>query len=200
MNFWDQRYQTQEYIYGTAPNGFLVDMVHMLPSGRVLCLGAGEGRNAVYLAQQGYEVTAVDGSTVGLQKAQQLARQHQVSITTVVADLSTFVIEPGYWQGMVSIFCHLPSAIRRPLYQRVQQGLAPGGVFINESFTPDQLGRGTGGPSNLDMLVSLAQLQEELAGLRLEIGRETLRDISEGNHHNGNAAVVQVVARRQTHE
>jgi SAM-dependent methyltransferase len=191
---WNERYSEPGYAYGTEPNGFLVSVADRIPRGNVLCLAEGEGRNAVYLAGLGYEVTAVDTSTVGLKKAEALARDRGVTIDAVLADLEDFPIEPGVWQGIVSIFCHLPPVIRAALHERCLRGLAPGGVFILEGFTPRQLELGTCGPKSRELLMELEIIRQELPGLRLEIGREIEREVVEGQYHRGIAAVLQVLA------
>ena len=191
---WDERYSEPGYAYGTEPNTFLASVADRIPKGRVLCLAEGEGRNAVFLAALGHEVTAVDASRVGLAKAQALAGQHGVSLTTVLADLTDFDIDAGSWQGIVSIFCHLPPPTRAALHERCLRGLAPGGVFVLEGFTPRQLELGTGGPRTRELLMELAVIRQELPGLRLEIARELERPVVEGKYHRGGAAVVQIFA------
>lgn len=193
---WDQRYSAEEYVYGTEPNGFLVSKADLLPAGRILCLGEGEGRNAVWLAEQGHEVTAVDASGVGLHKARALAAARGVRITTVQADLALFPIEPGAWDGIVSIFCHLPPALRAEVHRRCVAGLRPGGILLLEAYTPGQVGRGTGGPPTAELMMDAETLRLELAGLELLELAETEREIHEGTLHNGVGAVVQLVARR----
>jgi SAM-dependent methyltransferase len=194
---WDQRYATAEYVYGTAPNAFLVDAVAGLqPPGRVLCLAEGEGRNAVFLAERGFEVLAVDASGVGLAKAEDLARKRGVRIATEVADLDGYAIEPGSWDLIVSIFCHVPAVVRRRLHAQVAQGLCPGGRLILEAYTPAQLTFGTGGPPDAGLMMTLAELRDELPGLDFEVGRECEREIHEGRLHHGRGAVVQVIATR----
>jgi SAM-dependent methyltransferase len=195
-SMWDERYAEPGFAFGTAPNDFLAAVAREIPPGRVLSLGEGEGRNAVFLAGLGYDVLAVDQSPVGLAKAQALARERGVTIATQVADLATFAIEPDAWSGIVSIFCHLAPEVRATLYQAIVRGLRPGGMLVLESYTPSQLGRGTGGPSSPELLVSLRTLQHELAGLEFVQGREILREVVEGRHHTGLAAVVQLLARR----
>lgn len=192
---WDERYTAEEYAYGTQPNDFLVAQAARIPPGRVLCLAEGQGRNAVWLAQQGYTVTAVDLSAVGLAKAQHLAASRGVSLATIQADLAEFEIEPQAWEGIVSIFGHLPRAIRQRLYRQAAHGLRPGGVFLLEAYTPKQLEYRTGGPADLDMLVSLADVLTELPGLEWEIAREIERDVFEGQYHQGHSAVVQLLGR-----
>ena len=192
-NFWDTRFSEPGYAYGTTPNDFLVSIANEIPHGRVLCLAEGEGRNAVYLAEQGYEVTAVDSSSVGLVKAQELAAQHKVTIKTERADLSEFEIAPDYWHGIVSIFAHIPPQVRCRIHHDAVKGLIPGGVFVLEAYTPRQLEFGTGGPQDAGLLMSLAMLQEELQGLALPIAQEVKRYIHEGRYHKGLSSVVQVV-------
>lgn len=194
---WDERYSQPGFAYGDEPNEFLVSVAGSIPGGPVLCLGEGEGRNAAFLAGLGHRVVAVDQSAAGLAKARQLANGRGVVIETVQADLGRFAIEPGAWAGIVSVFCHLPPAIRVPLYRAVVGGLQPGGVFILEAYTPAQLGLGTGGPQDLDMLPPLATLAAELAGLEFTHAMELERDVREGKYHTGRAAVVQLVGHRR---
>lgn len=156
-------------------------------------MGDGEGRNGTYLASLGYKVVAVDQSIVGLAKAQKLAQEKQVEISTIHADLADFIIEPQAWDGIVSIFCHLPSDLRSRVYHQVVQGLKPNGVFILEAFAPEQLQYNTGGPKNIDMLPSLNMLQQELAGLQWKIERALERDLDEGRYHDGKASVIQIL-------
>ncbi len=193
---WDERYAAGEFVYGSEPNDFLVSVADRIPKGRVLSLAEGQGRNAVYLAGLGYEVVGVDSSAIGLEKAQQLARERGVKIETQVADLATLDIGVSCWEGIVSIFCHLPSAIRKELLRKVVAGLRPGGVFIMEAYTPRQLNFKTGGPSSEDLLPSLSDLKQELEGLILQHAVEIERDVVEGLLHTGRAAVVQIVATR----
>lgn len=191
---WDERYAGDDYAYGTEPNAFLASVSSWIPRGRVLCLAEGEGRNAVYLAERGYDVTAVDASAVGLEKANRLAADRGVSIETVREDLASYGIEPGAWQGIVSIWAHLPPQLRARVHAGVVRGLAMGGVFVLEAYSPAQLEYGTGGPPVRELLVEPGALREELAGLDLEIARETVREVHEGRLHHGPGAVVQVVA------
>jgi len=191
---WDERFSEPGYAYGTEPNEFLKSAADRIPAGRVLCLAEGEGRNAVYLAGLGFDVTAVDLSTVGLAKAEHLAEERGVSIETIHADLAEFEIEPGAWQAIVSIFCHLPPVKRAALHEGCLRGLAHGGLFILEGFTPRQLALATGGPRSLDLLMEPDIIRQELPGLQFEVFRETERPVTEGKYHGGTAAVVQILA------
>ena len=193
---WDQRYASDDYAYGIEPNDFLVEMLDKLPPGKVLCLGEGEGRNAVWLAEQGYQVTAVDASEVGLQKARKLAEKRGVDITTVHADLADFEIEPQYWDVIVSIFCHLPPELRRKVHQKCVLGLRKDGVMLLEAYTPAQLEHKTGGPPSAMMMMDKDTISTELDGLEFLHLQECEREIHEGEFHNGTGDVVQALARK----
>lgn len=192
---WDTRYDAEEYVYGTEPNSFLRSNSHRLTEGsRILCLAEGEGRNGVYLARQGHSVVAVDSSAVGLAKANMLAEKHDVSIETIVADLNEFAIEPAGFDAIISIFCHTPPTVREKLHGQVAKGLKPGGLLLLEAYTPDQLGRGTGGPPSRELMMTLAMVQEDFKSLETVSALELEREIIEGCLHTGMGAVVQLVA------
>jgi len=193
---WNERYSEPGYAFGSSPNTFVVSVAGRIPSGAVLCIGEGEGRNAVFLAEQGYRVTAVDYSEVGLRKAEELAGKRGVIIETVLSDLNDFEIYPSAWQGIVSVFCHLPADQRASLHRLCVNGLAPGGFFVLEGFTPRQLEFGTGGPSRPELLMTSHGLKRELAGLRFDIAHEIERDVIEGRYHTGRASVVQILAQK----
>lgn len=199
MNLWNERYAPATYFYGTEPNDFLRQQAPAIPSaGTVLCLGEGEGRNAVYLAGQGYDVVALDQSAVGLEKAGRLAAAKAVHIETLIANLDGYRFDAARWDGVVSIWCHLPSTIRSSIHRQVVTGLKPGGVFLLEAYTPRQIPNGTGGPKDVDLLPTLAELRRDLEGLEILKGAEIDRFVQEGTGHNGLSAVVQIVARRPT--
>ena len=192
---WDERYAQPGFAYGTEPNDFLVEHAAEL-EGPVLSLAEGEGRNAVWLAERGLEVTAVDGSKVGLDKASALAASRGVSIHTVHADLADFRLEPEAWASIVSVWAHVPPALRRTIHANVVRGLRPGGVFVLEAYTPAQIELGTGGPRDPSLCMTLEGLREELAGLSWIVAREVRRVVREGQYHDGPSATVQLVARR----
>jgi len=194
-SLWDDRYATHEHVFGTEPNDFLVEVAAAIPAGPVLCLGDGEGRNGVWLAGRGHAVTSVDQSRVGLAKAERLAEARGTRITTVVADVADLDLGSG-WAAVVSIFCHVPSALRATLYPRCAAALAPGGAFVLEAYTPAQIGRGTGGPAVADLTPTAAELAGLMAGLVIERLEERECRVVEGPAHTGDASVVQLVARR----
>ncbi len=193
MSMWNQRYSEPGYAYGTEPNDFLREALPKLPRGRALCLGEGEGRNAVFLAQKGYDVTAVDLAEVGLKKAEALAKERGVGLSTVVADLAQYEVAPAAWDVIVSVWCHMPREDRALLHARCVKGLKPGGAFVLEGYSPRQLELRTGGPPSLALLMKLDDVKAELAGLDFAVARELDRDIHEGKYHQGKSAVVQVL-------
>lgn len=196
-NPWDERYAGERFFYGEAPNDWLRDHAGLLPSGaRVLCLAEGEGRNGVFLATKGFHVTGVDGSRVGLEKARALAARKGTEIETVVADLRTYDLGEGTWGGIVSIWCHMLPQDRGPLHERIRRGLAPGGVVMFEHYHPTQVGRGTGGPPDPAMMLTLDELRRDFAGFEVLHAFEGERDVREGQGHTGLSSVTQFAARK----
>ena len=194
---WNARYRDGDYLYGTEPNDFLRAEVGRIPKGRVLCLAEGEGRNAVFLAKLGYEVTGVDFSDAGLRKAEALAKNHGVELQLIEADLATFELGTDRWEGIVSMWAHTPLAVRQRVHAAVPHALVAGGAFVLEAYRPEQIAFGTGGPKDVTMLPTVAGLQSELAGLDLVIARDANRDVREGTKHGGPSATVQVVGIRR---
>lgn len=197
-DMWEARYGSGgEYVYGTEPNDFLRERAAGLPIGDVLCIADGEGRNGVYLAGLGHRVTSVDLTEAGMAKADRLATESAVELTTVVADLADFDFGKERWDLVVSIFAHTPVPIRSRIHGLMQTALRPGGHFLLEAYTPDQVGRGTGGPPTPALTMSLDALSDELSGMTIIHGAELIRPVVEGTGHTGDGAVVQVIAVRQ---
>lgn len=198
---WDERYDVEEYVYGEAPNEFLVEQAKLLrPKSRVLCVGDGEGRNGVYLATLGHDVVSLDASSAGLEKARALAGRKGVRIDTWHVDLADYVQREAPtppWDGVVSIFCHLPSGLRRDVARALTAQTRAGGRLLLEAYTPAQLSLGTGGPKDLDMLVTRRDVLEDWAdGWELDV-RIVERRIREGRLHDGLSSVVQAVGQRR---
>lgn len=190
---WDERYSSAEYAYGTKPNDFLRDNINALPKGKILCLAEGEGRNAAFISKHGHSVTAVDSSSVGLNKAQKLAHQLNVDIAFIHADLAEYEIGKNQWDGIVSIFCPLLATLRKTIHKNVVQGLKKNGVFLLEAYRPEQLKYGTGGGNSVESMQTASSINEELKGLNFKHLLELDRQVIEGIYHTGNAAVVQAI-------
>ena len=183
--YWDARFSEPGFAYGTGANDFLRSVCAGLIPGDALSLGEGEGRNAVYLAKLGFSVTAVDFSEVGLEKARELAAQHGVTITTLLADLADF--DPGAerWDLVISIFAQPPSAIRKRLYGRIAQCLRAHGAFVLETKTQ---------ASAADRYPGVDILRTELQWVRFEIARGAERELNEGRYHRGVQRTAQILA------
>lgn len=197
--FWNERYSQPDYAYGIEPNDFLKDFLGVFPDkGRILCPGEGEGRNAVFLAKNGHEVCAVDFSSVGQEKALKLAEENRVSINYVVADINDFDFGEARWDAVVSIFAHTDPDTRRRTLQNALKALKTGGVFVLEAYHPKQIALryGTGGPRDIEWLVSLEDLVPCFSGQQIIHQLETERTVHEGHAHSGKAFVTQFICRK----
>lgn len=194
---WNNRYAGDDYVFGTEPNDFLKAVAGEMPSNaNVLCLADGEGRNGVYLAQLGHQITSVDMSNVGLQKAAKLATASNVTITTIQADLANYDLGETQWDCVVSIFFHIPPKLQQIIYPRIIRSLKPAGLLILESYTPDQLKFGTGGPPVADLMLTLDLARSAFGEMEFLHAEELERDVVEGIGHTGRAAVLQLIARK----
>jgi len=196
-HFWDQNFSAPGYKYGTEPNAFLAEQGHRIAAaGEVLVPGDGEGRNSVWLAQQGLRVMAMDASEVGLKKAQGLAAERGVAMQTVLGDLADWSPDAARFDAVVLIYVHLPEPIRQDAHRRLATALRPGGWLLLECFHPDQLARNSGGPKDASMLYTPAMLDADFAGLlepEMAWDGETL--LSEGSGHQGLAHVTRWIGR-----
>jgi SAM-dependent methyltransferase len=167
----------------------------------VLCLAEGQGRNAVHLAKLGYDVTALDYSAVGLERAAELATKSGVNLTLLHADLSTYVFDSEAWDGIVSIFGHLPAPLRAKVNGQLRSALKPGGWLQMVGYHPKQLEYRTGGPQELSMLYTVDGLKDELGpGWDYEVAELVERELSEGPYHQGMSAFVHVFALKTSNE
>lgn len=196
-NFWESRYANDDFAYGKMPNDFLAEQAHKIrPNSKILCLADGEGRNSVYLAKLGHQVTSVDFSEKGTEKLRKWAKEENLDIKVICEDLNNFEIKENTWDCIVSIFMHLPSPLRQNIHSNICKGLKHEGLFILESYTPDQLNLKTGGPSDIKLLLQLKDLKNEIAGLRIIIAEEIEREVFEGKFHNGMSSVVRFLGEK----
>jgi len=192
---WDKRFDKRMYLYGMEPVEFLRSQIDNLPRGKALCLAAGEGRNAVFLAQQGYDVTAMDASPKGLEKASALAAQRGVTIKTEVGDL-----QEGYDMGvekydLITDFYYHDTK----MLPDVMRALKPGGMFVLQNFSIQQLDTNRFGPKNPDYLVKPNELLEIFADHRIIYYEDTVVDLDEGMHQ-GPGAVVRMIVLKEAVE
>lgn len=196
--FWNERYLDRNYAYGEKPNNFLRKHLSLFNSGDdILSLAEGEGRNGVYLACHGINVHAVDFSYAARDKARELAEKHNVLFPYEIADLSQFDLGIDKWNGIVSIFCHLPETLRPHLYQSIRSALKVGGLFLLEAFNPGQLEFDTGGPQDISHLVPLSELMTAFQEFQLIVAQEIERPVHEGQYHNGLSSVTQFIVRKR---
>jgi SAM-dependent methyltransferase len=195
-HMYDELFSEEEYVCGKEPNGFLASAATMMQRGPTLSLAEGEGSNAVYLASLGFDVLAVDASAVDLAKAARLASECGVSIRTQHSDLADLEMGEEQFENIVSVFCHVPPRLRRRLHANVVRALRPGGVFLLEAFRPEQLRFSSGGPTQLELLVTREQVIGELTGLEMIRVGEVIRKLCEGEYHIGCSAVLDIIARK----
>ena len=194
---WNERYSDDAYHYGTAPNAWLASQAWRLPrAGDALAIADGEGRNGVWLAQQGLATTSLDQSSKGLDKARTLAQQRGVTLATLQADLTHFEWPPAAYDVVVSIYVHLPAALRLRTHAGCAQALRPGGLLILEAFTLEQMHCHSGGPRDPALLYTAELLRGDFRGLELLelLSGEVL--LAEGRGHAGPARVVRLLAQR----
>ena len=195
--FWDTRYAQTDYTYGTEPNEFLRAQTQYLKLGlKALAVGDGEGRNGVWLAQQGLDVVAVDSSGVGLQKALALAKARGVTLRTEQADLLTWHWPVDTFDIVAAIFVHFMPSHRIRMHHAMFRALKPGGVLIMEAFTPEQLNYTSGGPPVKEMLFTKDMLQADFAAGEIISLEDYKLELHEGRYHDGPAAVVRLIVRK----
>lgn len=196
---WDARFAQADYIFGTAPNAFLASQAHLLrPGQRALAVADGEGRNGVWLARQGLQVTAVEASGNALAKARRLAAEHGVDIAFEQADLPHWTWPVAQYDVVAAIFIQfLTPAERRHVFAAMLAALKPGGLLLVQGYAPAQLGYGTGGPRVLEQLYTL-DLLHELLGEEMYVLtlNEHHSEIDEGSGHRGMSALIDCVARK----
>lgn len=198
MSFWDERYNTEDYIFGEGPNAFLERQTPLLSGYKTaLAIADGEGRNGVWLAEQGLSVTSIDASPVGVDKARRLATKRGVSVDASVQDISTYEWPEGRFDVVVGIFFQFaPPALRDQIFAGMIQTLAPGGLLLIEGYGPRQLDYKTGGPGVPDQLYTGELLAERFSALEILELRDYDAALTEGSRHAGTSALIDLVARK----
>ncbi len=198
MSIWDERYAGEDYHFGTEPNAFLASQHHLLKPGmRCLAVADGEGRNGVWLAQQGLQVLAVDSSPVALAKARKLAQQRDMDVRFEQADLMQWDWGESRFDAVVAIFIQFaPPGLREQMFEHMKRCLKPGGLLLLEGYTRRQHQYRTGGPSQVENLYTEALLRKEFADMDILHLREHDSVINEGSGHSGMSALIDLVARK----
>lgn len=195
---WNARFSAPGYVFGTAPNIFLTTQLHRLKRGqRALAIADGEGRNGIWLAQQGLDVTSVDFSPVALAKARKRAAEAGVAVEFVEADLASWAWPKAAFDVVAGIFFQFAGPeLRARIFRNVKAALKPGGLVLVEGYGPKQLDYKTGGPGVLENLYTEALLRDAFADFEILELRSYDAEIAEGEGHKGMSALVDLVARK----
>ncbi|MCU0365562.1 MAG: SAM-dependent methyltransferase [Ignavibacteriaceae bacterium] len=192
--FWDERYSTREYVYGTEPNQFFKQMLDKIPiPGKLLLPGEGEGRNAVYAAKLGWQVDAFDQSSAGKLKALKLAKANNVTINYSTVDLAKFTPQKNFYNCAAIVFVHFNSEDRWSFHKKIIDSLQPDGKLILEAFSKDQFGKTSGGPQDLEMLYTFNDIKNDFAEMKTILLNEENVFLDEGEKHKGEASVIRFV-------
>src|SRR5271165_5062038 len=198
QKMWDERFGQAEPVYGEQPNDYLrAQAQRLIPGCKVLVPGDGYGRNGLWLARQGFRVTTVDLSPVGVARARNAAQAAGLTMTIEEADLATWKWPVSEFDAVASIFIHLPPELRPQIHVQMLGALKPGGLLIIEAFTPAQLQHSSGGPKQLDLLYPAEILRKDFAVAEALELQEVESDLDEGRMHRGRAAVVHGVFRKR---
>ena len=193
---WDERYNVDEYVYGKEPNLFLKENFKKIPKGNVLCVADGEGRNGVWLAKNGYNVTSIDFSPKAIEKTNRLAQENNVSINTKCGDLLDYNFGKNKYDGIVSIFAHFKVEEMNKLHSQYLRALKPNGIFFLEVFAKEQLPLKTGGPKDISLLYDTQDIQNSIPSGKIELLKNDVVYLHEGDMHDGKAIVVRAIIRK----
>ncbi|WP_068793002.1 class I SAM-dependent methyltransferase [Brevibacillus laterosporus] len=195
---WNERFRSEEYIYGEEPNVFIYQQAFRLKEcPRVIAFAEGEGRNAVFLASRGHEVTAIDYAESGLQKTKKLAQKYAVDVQTKKVDLLVDNVPNEEYDAAIMVFGHFHRDAQEMIFHKMKNASKPGGIIMLEVYSKDQLHYGTGGPADVAMLY---EPQEVLSWCE---GHEVIhffygeKERVEGKLHTGLAHVIQLVVRKK---
>ncbi len=196
QDFWNEKFSREGYLYGKKPNAFIESCtINFSKSKRVLCLGEGEGRNAIFLAKKGYEVTAVDASDIALKKLEAFAKEENASISTCCQDLNEWVPKKKYG-AIVFSYLHLLDNEKQSLFTKIEESLKHQGFFVAEVFSKHQLNYSSGGPKDKELLYSLEDFQKAFKHSIIHKLEEVEVELDEGKGHQGLACVIRIIAQR----
>jgi len=197
-DMWDERYATEEYFFGTEPNAFLASQRHLLKPGMsCLAVADGEGRNGVWLAEQGLRVLSVEASAVALEKARKLAQQRGVNVEFEQADLAHWQWGENRFDVVAAIFIQFaPPALRAQMFDGIKRCLRPGGLLLLQGYTPRQLEFKTGGPPLAENMYTEKLLRNTFGDMEILQLSEHDDHINEGAGHSGMSALIDLVARK----
>ena len=197
--FWNERYQNNETVYGLLPNVFFKHCIDKINTGKLLLPAEGEGRNALYAAKNGWDVTAFDYSEVAKEKALKMAISHQVTFAYQTTDFLSFQAEPASMDAVALIYAHMPPEIRSEFHHKMAYWVKKRGYVILEAFNPLQLELQSGGPKDVSMLYTQEMLKNDFPEheWKIELLETTETKLSEGPFHEGKAQVIRLLACRR---
>ncbi|MFC2116213.1 class I SAM-dependent methyltransferase [Bacteroidota bacterium] len=195
-NFWDQRYSEPGFAYGREPNDFFRHIIDELSPGKLLLPGEGEGRNAIYAASRGWEVTAFDQSRIAREKALNWAGEMGLQLEYLLADISAFTCAFPEYDLIAMVYIHLPPSIRHMVHQKLTACIKPGGIIIMECFHKSQLNYGTGGPPVEELLYLEEDLMTDFSQLEITKCEQQILDIHEGEYHSGKSSIIRLIAQK----
>jgi hypothetical protein len=197
--FWNERYQNNETVYGLLPNVFFKHSIDKINTGKLLLPAEGEGRNAVYAAKNGWDVTAFDYSEVAKEKALKMAMSHQVTFVYQTTNFLSFQAETASMDAVALIYAHMPPEIRSEFHHKMAYWVKKGGYVILEAFNPLQLELQSGGPKDVSMLYTPEMLKNDFPehDWKIELLETTETELSEGPFHEGTAQVIRLLACRR---
>ena len=195
-NFWDERYNDNEYAYGENANLFFASELKKLSPGKILFPAEGEGRNAVFAAKKGWEVDAFDSSIEGKRKAELLAQKNKVKINYVIKSYQELELDENTYDCVTLVFAHMPEILRKQVHKKLINSLKPGGVIILEAFSKKQIHYRSGGPQQIDMLYSENEILNDFDLLTFKTVFEVEEVLNEGKFHQGKAALIRLVGKK----
>lgn len=198
LETWNARFARDEYLFGEEPNAFLRANAHWMQRGdSVLCVADGEGRNSVWLAEQGFEVRAFDFAPNAVAKAKRLAQRRNVSVAHELGDAYTWPWTTRRYQALVAVFIQfLPPESRNDAFAGMMSTIEPGGLFLLEGYRPEQVDYATGGPPRREHMYTREWLEATFSGWKILALKDYDAVIREGKAHNGLSALIDLVARK----
>ena len=193
--FWNSKFSQEEFLYGKKPNTFLASKIKLLKKeSELLCLGEGEGRNALFFAKRGFKVSAFDASDIGLAKLDKKAQEENLDIKTVCLDLNEWKSDKKY-DVIVASYLHMYKDERIKLFEKIEDSLNPNAYFIGEFFSKKQLNFKSGGPKDEDLLYNVDDFNKNFLYCDKEVSEQEVI-LDEGKGHQGDASVIRVIIQK----
>jgi SAM-dependent methyltransferase len=195
QEFWNNKFSGDDFFYGIDPNEFIASQIDLFTNHKkILCLGEGEGRNAIFFSKKDFEVTAIDASDVGLSKLGNRAKEENLDIKTICLDLNDWKIDEKF-DVIIASYLHVYKSERELLFKNIEDSLEKDGYFIGEFFSTKQLTYNSGGPKDTDLLYTVEDFETHFNFCKKEINEEIIF-LDEGKGHNGNACVIRVIIQK----